>query len=249
MAEPFIRRRAIRHLEKGRVVIFAAGTGNPFFTTDSRGGPARQRDPRRGAAQGHRRRRHLHRRPAPGSWTPSCCRWSPTSRCWSGTCKIMDAAAIAPVPRQRPADRDLQPAQARQHPPRGVRRGGRIDGAGDPRSGAAGLSGGRGDDDERAVPRRRGQDEARRGPPAPELKHLRTGRASTALLEGILVDYYGTPTPINQVANLTVADATLLVAQPWDPKQIPAIEKAIRQADLGSTRPTTARWCASRCRR
>ena len=66
-----------------------------------------------------------------------------------------------------------------------------------------------------------------------ELKQLRTGRASTALLEGIQVDYYGTPTPINQVASLTVADATLLVAQPWDPKQIGAIEKAIRQSDLG----------------
>jgi ribosome recycling factor len=66
-----------------------------------------------------------------------------------------------------------------------------------------------------------------------ELKHLRTGRASTALLEGIQIDYYGTPTPISQVASLTVADATLLVAQPWDPKQIPTIEKAIRQSDLG----------------
>ena len=66
-----------------------------------------------------------------------------------------------------------------------------------------------------------------------ELKHLRTGRASTALLEGILVEYYGTPTPINQVANLSVADATLLVAQPWDPSQIGAIERAIRQSNLG----------------
>ncbi len=66
-----------------------------------------------------------------------------------------------------------------------------------------------------------------------ELKHLRTGRASTVLLEGIQIDYYGTPTPINQVASLSVADATLLVAQPWDPKQIAAIEKAIRQSDLG----------------
>jgi ribosome recycling factor len=66
-----------------------------------------------------------------------------------------------------------------------------------------------------------------------EMKHLRTGRASTSLLEGIMVDYYGTPTPINQVSNLSVADATMLIAQPWDPKQIAAIEKAIRSADLG----------------
>jgi len=66
-----------------------------------------------------------------------------------------------------------------------------------------------------------------------ELKSLRTGRASTSILEGVMVDYYGTPTPINQVANLTVADATLLVAQPWDPSQLNAIEKGIRSADLG----------------
>jgi ribosome recycling factor len=66
-----------------------------------------------------------------------------------------------------------------------------------------------------------------------EMKHLRTGRASTSLLDGLVVDYYGTPTPIAQVANLSVADATMLVAQPWDPKQIAGIEKAIRASDLG----------------
>ncbi len=66
-----------------------------------------------------------------------------------------------------------------------------------------------------------------------ELKTLRTGRASTSILESVMVEYYGTPTPIQQVANLTVADATLLVAQPFDPSQIGAIERAIRQAGLG----------------
>ena len=66
-----------------------------------------------------------------------------------------------------------------------------------------------------------------------ELKSLRTGRASTSILEGVMVDYYGTATPIQQVANLTVADATMLVAQPWDPSQISGIEKAIRNAGLG----------------
>jgi ribosome recycling factor len=66
-----------------------------------------------------------------------------------------------------------------------------------------------------------------------ELKHLRTGRASTGILEGVQVEYYGTPTPLPQLANLNVADATMLVAQPYDPTQIVAIEKAIRQANLG----------------
>jgi ribosome recycling factor len=66
-----------------------------------------------------------------------------------------------------------------------------------------------------------------------ELKTLRTGRASISILDSVRVDYFGTPTPINQVANLSVPDATLIVAQPWDPSTIPAIERAIRQADLG----------------
>lgn len=66
-----------------------------------------------------------------------------------------------------------------------------------------------------------------------ELKHLRTGRASLTMLDGLTVDYYGTPTPLNQLANLAVADATLITAQAYDPTQIPAIEKAIRSSDLG----------------
>jgi ribosome recycling factor len=66
-----------------------------------------------------------------------------------------------------------------------------------------------------------------------ELKHMRTGRASVGLLEGILVEYYGTPTPLNQVANLASPDATLLTATPWEKSLCPAIEKAIRTSDLG----------------
>jgi ribosome recycling factor len=66
-----------------------------------------------------------------------------------------------------------------------------------------------------------------------ELKHLRTGRAAVALLEGIMVEYYGTPTPLNQVANLSAPDATLLLATPWEHSLCPAIEKAIRTSDLG----------------
>lgn len=66
-----------------------------------------------------------------------------------------------------------------------------------------------------------------------ELKRLRTGRASLTLLDPVVVDYYGTPTPLNQVANLSVADANLIVAQPWDPSNIPAIQRGITQANLG----------------
>ena len=66
-----------------------------------------------------------------------------------------------------------------------------------------------------------------------ELKTLRTGRASLSILDSVRVDYFGTPTPLNQVANLSVADASLIMAQPWDPSTIGAIEKGILQADLG----------------
>ena len=64
---------------------------------------------------------------------------------------------------------------------------------------------------------------------------VRTGRASTALLDAIRVDYYGTPTPINQVASISVPDARTLHIQPWEAAQLSAIEKAINKSDLGLT--------------
>jgi len=66
-----------------------------------------------------------------------------------------------------------------------------------------------------------------------ELATLRTGRASTGLLEHLKVEYYGTPTPLNQVATLGIPDPTLLTVQPWDPSLLPAIEKVIRSSGLG----------------
>jgi len=62
---------------------------------------------------------------------------------------------------------------------------------------------------------------------------VRTGRASTALLDPIRVDYYGTPTPINQMASVSTPDARTLVIQPWEASQLKEIEKAITKADLG----------------
>jgi len=66
-----------------------------------------------------------------------------------------------------------------------------------------------------------------------EFKTLRTGRANAAMLDTVVVDYYGTPTPITQVASIKVPEASLIVAEPWDKSMVGAIEKAIRNADLG----------------
>ncbi|HZM52123.1 MAG TPA: ribosome recycling factor [Vicinamibacteria bacterium] len=65
-----------------------------------------------------------------------------------------------------------------------------------------------------------------------ELASMRTGRASLSMLDNVRVDYYGTPTPLNQVGNLSTPDPTLIQVQPWDAKLLGAIEKAIRQSDL-----------------
>lgn len=66
-----------------------------------------------------------------------------------------------------------------------------------------------------------------------DLSKLRTGRANLSLLDGVKVDYYGTPTPLNQVATLNVADARLITVKPWEKNLLPDIEKAIRASDLG----------------
>lgn len=66
-----------------------------------------------------------------------------------------------------------------------------------------------------------------------KLATIRTGRAAVSLLDSITVDYYGTPTPLNQLASVHVAESQLLTVQPWDQTQISAIEKAIRSSDLG----------------
>ena len=66
-----------------------------------------------------------------------------------------------------------------------------------------------------------------------ELAGIRTGRASVAVLDPIRVDYYGTPTPVSQVATIGIPEPTMLTVQPWDASLISAIEKAIRSSDLG----------------
>jgi ribosome recycling factor len=66
-----------------------------------------------------------------------------------------------------------------------------------------------------------------------KLASVRTGRASVNLLDNIVVDYYGTPTPLNQIAAINAPEAALLTIQPWDQTALAAIEKAIQSSDLG----------------
>lgn len=68
-----------------------------------------------------------------------------------------------------------------------------------------------------------------------ELSRLRTGRASLSLLDGVTVDYYGIQTPLNQVASLSVPDATTIVIAPWEPKVLADVEKALLKSNLGLT--------------
>src|SRR5579863_4630138 len=66
-----------------------------------------------------------------------------------------------------------------------------------------------------------------------EIATLRTGRANATLLDGIRVDYHGTPMPVNQLGTMTTPDPTMIVISPWDPGVVPLIDKAIRTSDLG----------------
>jgi len=65
------------------------------------------------------------------------------------------------------------------------------------------------------------------------LSKVRTGRAHTGLMDHIQVDYYGNPTPLNQVANVTLVDSRTIGVQPWEKKMVAVVEKAIRESDLG----------------
>ena len=74
-----------------------------------------------------------------------------------------------------------------------------------------------------------------------DLTTLRAGRANPQILDKILVDYYGTPTPLNQLGNISSPEPRMLVIAPWESKMISAIEKPFRRATSASTPPTTAR--------
>ena len=224
VAEPYIQRRAIRHLEKGRVVIFAAGTGNPFFTTDTAaavrgleiGAEAilmakngvegvYTADPRHGP----------DRRVHPGDQPPG------GDRAAAGGDGLDRAVALHG---QRAADLRLQHGRRAQHRPDSVRRA-RGDG-GEQRMNELIK-----DFLDEATGRMKKSVEATRA----EFSTVRTGRASPHLLDRIEVDYYGATTPLKQLAQVSATEARLLTITPYDKNSIKAIEKSILESDVGLT--------------
>ena len=227
VAEPYIRRRAIRHLEKGRVALFVAGTGNPYFTTDTAAAlraveinaevllkatkvdGVYDKDPM--AHPDAQRYAHLD--------------YADLLR---DQLKVLDATAVSLC-----MENDLPIVvfdlnRARQHHAGRRRRAGR-----DPHLGRLGR-------------RRRcasmsteiiadADHKMARAVEAMErdFQGIRTGRASTALVERIHVEYYGTSTPLNQLAGISVPEPHQIVIQPWDRGVLGAIEKAITKSDIG----------------
>ena len=228
VAEPYIRGKAMRYLEEGKVVIFAAGTGNPFFTTDTAA-----------ALRGMEMNVDivLKATKVDGVYTddpkthPDAMRYKRLTfdEAIVKNLKVMDATALTLCRDQklpisvfsifksgalkrlvweRTRER-WSTAQARPV-------------AGKERSMIADVK-------KAADQKMHKTVDALKA----DLGKVRTGRAHTGLLDHIQVDYYGTPTPINQIANVTLLDARTIGVTPWEKQMANAIEKAIRDSDLG----------------
>ena len=240
VAEPYIRRRSIRHLEKGRLVIFAAGTGNPYFTTDTAASlrameigaeivmkatkvdGVYDKDPNK-----HKDARMFRRLSYLDVLNRNLGVMDSTaiSLCRDNNLPILVFNMTKPGNIRRVLlgeplgtmvlDERREPAPARTWQPRQSERQGRTPMINDI---VKSLQG----DLEKGI-------EAFRR----ELGKVRTGRANLSILDGVRVDYYGTPTPLNQVASCNVADARLITIKPWERSLIPEIEKSIRAAQLG----------------
>ncbi len=236
VCEDYIRRRAIRHLEKDRVVIFAAGTGNPFFTTDTAASlRAIEID-----AQVLLKATKVN-----GVYSDDPVR-NPTAKRYStpdvrpgadGQAQRHGCHGHRHVPRQQPAVAGLQSERCRRTDEnragserRDGRRQWRVNWLRAP-GGPSMLE----DIKKDAVQRMAKCVVAFRN----DLKKHRTGRAHPSLVEHLKVEYYGNDVPLMQVASINVEDARTLAVSPWDKSMVQVIEKAIMKSDLGLT-PATA---------
>jgi uridylate kinase len=229
VAEPYIRRRAIRHLEKGRVVVFAAGTGNPFFTTDTAGA---LRAVEIGAEA------ILKATKVDGIYTADPAKDKAAVRLprvgyievLNRGLQVMDTTAISlcmdnklpivvfDLTRKATSDESSRASRsAPSSPPTWARR------RGEAMAQPAVLK-------ELETRMQQAIDALAR-----EFGTVRTGRANASLLDSVRVEAYGNLTPINQVASVSVPDPRTIVIQPWDASQLKEIEKGIAKSDLGIT--------------
>ena len=235
VCEDYIRRRAVRHLEKGRVTIFAAGTGSPFFTTDT---AASLRAIEIEADVLVKATKVDGVYDSDPMLNPAARRYDRLTydQVLDQRLNVMDATAIVMC-----RDNHLPLRVFNLNEPGALVRVARGEDVGHARDQL----------------RRRGRrprrplmiedvkkDAAERMAKCVaalknELKKLRTGRASTSLLEHLRVDYYGSEVPLQQVANVAVEDSRTLTVVPWEKQMVPVIEKAIMKSDLGLN-PATA---------
>ena len=225
VAEPYIRRRAMRHLEKKRVVIFAAGTGNPFFTTDTAAALRALEVGAEALLMGKNGvdgvydgdpQVDVERKLPPRAHAPR------GTRARSQGDGYDRALALHG---QWPADLRLRPRRRGEHRARRQGRAGRHDHLDPPEERMI-------DDLLKDADRRMDKSvEAA----AHEFTTVRTGRASAGLLDRIEIDYYGQKTPLKQLATVNVPEPRLLTVQPYDPGSVKTIERAIQESDLGLT--------------
>ena len=221
VAEPYIRRRAMRHLEKGRIVIFAAGTGNPFFTSDT---AAALR-----ALEMHAEIILMAKNGVDGVYTADPKKDPDAVLIHEITAREalqqrpegdgLDRAVA--VHGQRPADQRLQHERRVEHRPDSLRR-------------AGGDAGETGMIDDLLKDAREHMDKSVDATRT-KFGSVRTGRASPVLLDRINVDYYGAITPLKQLATVSAPEARLLTVQPYDKSSIKNIERAILESDIGLT--------------
>jgi len=225
VVEPYIRGKAIRYLEEGKIVIFAAGTGNPFFTTDT---AAALRGSEMGAEIVIKATKVDGIYTADPQRDPSAQRFTRISfdEAIVRNLKVMDATALTLCRDQKLPINVFsifkKDALRRVVWARTKARWFTYDFRWEMAMVIADLKKTTEQKMDKTIQAFKG-----------DLGKVRTGRAHTGLLDHIHVDYYGTMTPLNQVARVTLLDARTIGVAPFEKKMIQAVEKAIRESDLG----------------
>ena len=238
VAEPYIPLRAIRHLEKGRVVIFGAGAGMPYFSTDT---VSAQR-----ALEIHADVVLMSKNGVDGVYTADP-RIDPNARKFDTITFAERAPAgpaggrpgrVQPVQGERPADARLRGRGRRHDHPRRQRREDRyldhrVIADPSPPPDHQQKQGGDGAVIDETLFEAEEKMESAVEHAKEEFAAIRTGRANAAMFSKIVVDYYGAPTPVTQMASVGVPEPRMVIVKPYDASQLGPIERAIRDSDLG----------------